>query len=103
MGDGEVDKQRCNSELLERKSTWFNTFSKTASAVADTIISMLKPYQAHVHTITADNGTSLSNMNVLQGNRIHTVHVQNENSNEYVPKGSDLSVVTAEALSAVSG
>ena len=57
VGDWEVDtvlgKQGSGAivGLLERKagSTWFNTFpAKTASAVADTIISMLKPYQAHV-------------------------------------------------------
>ena len=46
--------------LLERKSRLYLVQyvpSKTASAVADTIISMLKPYQAYVHTITADNGS----------------------------------------------
>ncbi len=65
MGDWEVDtvlgKQGSGAivSLLERKSRLYLVQyvpSKTASAVADTIISMLKPYQAHVHTITADNG-----------------------------------------------
>ena len=54
-------RQRCNSESVERKSrlSYLVQYvpSKTASAVADTIIGVLKPYQAHVHTITADNGS----------------------------------------------
>ncbi|TNI31798.1 IS30 family transposase, partial [Aeromonas veronii] len=89
--------------------------SKTASAVADTIISMLKPYQAHVHTITADNGSEFVEHERVAAEleaQVYFAHPysawergQNENSNgllrQYVPKGSDLSVVTAEALSAV--
>ena len=67
---------------MEAGSTWFNTFpSKTASAVAGTIIGMLKPYQAHVHTITADNGSEFVEHEHLQQSwkrrctlRIHTVH-----------------------------
>ena len=63
---GKVDTVRVKQgsgaivSLLERKSRLYLVQyvpSKTASAVADTIISMLKPYQAHVHTITADNGS----------------------------------------------
>ena len=89
--------------------------SKTASAVADTIISMLKPYQAHVHTITTEPMVaSLSEHERVAAEleaRNYFAHPaqcmergQNENSNglrQYVPKGSDLSVETAEALSAV--
>ena len=37
--------------LFPVNAIWVNSY------VADTIISMLKPYQAHVHTITADNGS----------------------------------------------
>ncbi|HAS3439142.1 TPA: IS30-like element ISAeca1 family transposase [Vibrio cholerae] len=104
--------------LLERKSRLYLVQyvpSKTASAVADTIISMLKPYQAHVHTITADNGSEFVEHERVAAEleaQVYFAHPysawergQNENSNgllrQYVPKGSDLSVVTAEALSAV--
>ena len=120
VGDWEVDtvlgKQGSGAivSLLERKSRLYLVQyvpSKTASAVADTIISMLKPYQAHVHTITADNGSEFVEHERVAAEleaQVYFAHPysawergQNENSNgllrQYVPKGSDLSVVTAEA------
>ncbi|SIQ40209.1 Transposase and inactivated derivatives, IS30 family [Aeromonas sp. RU39B] len=124
VGDWEVDtmlgKQGSGAiaSLLECKSRLYLVQyvpSKTASAVADTIISMLKPYKAHVHTITADNGSEFVEHERVAAEleaQVYFAHPysalergQNENSNglqrQYVPKGSDLSVVTAEVLSAV--
>ncbi|ROQ25786.1 IS30 family transposase [Gallaecimonas pentaromativorans] len=66
FGDWEVDtvlgKQGSGAlgTLAERKSRFYlvrKVKTKEASEVSEAIIDMLKPYQAHVHTITADNGS----------------------------------------------
>ena len=90
VGDWEVDtvlgKQGSGAivSLLERKSRLYLVQyvpSKTASAVADTIISMLKPTRHMSIPSQLTMVASLSNMNVLQQSwkrrctlRIHTVH-----------------------------
>ena len=123
LGDWEVDtvlgKQGSGAivSLVERKTRLYLVRyvpGKTASAVADAVISMLKPYKAHVHTITADNGSEFvehERVAAALEAQVYFAHPycswergQNENSNgllrQYVPKGSDLSLVTVEALSA---
>lgn len=88
--------------------------AKTATAVADAIISLLEPYKAHVHSITADNGSEFVEHERIAAAleaKFYFAHPYsswerglNENSNgllrQYVPKGSDLSQLTPEALSA---
>ena len=123
VGDWEVDtvqgKQGSGAivSLVERKSRLYLVRyvpNKTARAVADEIIDMLTPYKKHVHTITADNGSEFvehERISAALEAQVYFAHPycswergQNENSNgllrQYVPKGSDLSQVTREALSA---
>ncbi len=123
VGDWEVDtvqgKQGSGAivSLLERKSRLYLVRyvpNKTASVVADAVIDMLTPYKEQVHTITADNGSEFvdhERVSAALEAQVYFAHPycawergQNENSNgllrQYVPKGSDLSQVTPEALSA---
>lgn len=123
VGDWEVDtvqgKQGSGAivSLLERKSRLYLVRyvpNKTASVVADAVIDMLTPYKEQVHTITADNGSEFvdhERVSAALKAQVYFAHPycawergQNENSNgllrQYVPKGSDLSQVTPEALSA---
>lgn len=103
--------------LAERKSRLYLVQyvpAKTATAVADAIISLLEPYKAHVHSITADNGSEFVEHERIAAAleaKFYFAHPYsswerglNENSNgllrQYVPKGSDLSQLTPEALSA---
>lgn len=44
------------NERRSRLSLIAQVVSKEASVVADALISLLKPYAAHVHTLTTDNG-----------------------------------------------
>lgn len=123
LGDWEADtvqsKQGTGAIVsqVERKSRLYLVQyvpGKTASAVADAIIDMLSPYKTHVHTITADNGSEFvehERVSAALEAQVYFAHPycswergQNENSNgllrQYVPKGSDLSLVTAEMLAA---
>ncbi len=123
LGDWEVDtvlgKQGSGAivTLAERKSRLYLVQyvpAKTATAVADAIISLLEPYKAHVHSITADNGSEFVEHERIAAAleaKFYFAHPYsswerglNENSNgllrQYVPKGSDLSQLTPEALSA---
>lgn len=103
--------------LAERKSRLYLVQyvpAKTATAVADAIIRILEPYKTHVHTITADNGSEfVEHERVAEAleAKVYFAHPYcswerglNENSNgllrQYVPKGSDLSLVSPQALSA---
>jgi len=121
LGDWEVDtvlgKQGSGAivSLAERKSRLYLVQyvpAKTATAVGDAIIRMLEPYKAHVHTITADNGSEFvehERVAAALEAKVFFAHPYcswerglNENSNgllrQYVPKGSDLSLVSPQAL-----
>lgn len=123
VGDWEVDTVQGTQgsgaivSLLERKSRLYLVRyapNKTASVVADAVIDMLTPYKEQVHTITAENGSEFvdhERVSAALEAQVYFAHPycawergQNENSNgllrQYVPKGSDLSQVTPEALSA---
>ena len=123
LGDWEVDtvsgKQGSGAivTLAERKSRLYLVQyvpAKTAAAVADAIICMLEPYKAHVHTITADNGSEFvehERVAKVLNAQFYFAHPYsawerglNENSNgllrQYVPKGSDLSQLSPDELSA---
>jgi IS30 family transposase len=95
--------------LVERKSRFYLIRyipNKTASAVADIIISMLTSYKQPVHTITTDNESEFveqERVSAALATQTYVSHPycswergQNENSNgllrQYVPKGSDLSL-----------
>jgi IS30 family transposase len=119
FGDWEADtvlgKQGtgCLVTLAERKSRNYlvcKVPSKEADVVAEAIISMLKPYKDHVHTITFDNGGEFAAhekiAKALEAD-MYFAHPYsswerglNENFNgllrQYIPKGTDLRKVTAE-------
>jgi len=122
LGDWEVDTvlgklgSGAIVTLAERKSRLYlvqYVLAKTATAVADAIINLLASYKAHVHTITADNrsefvdhervAAALETQFYFAHPYSSWEHGLNENSNgllrQYVPKGSDLSRVTPDALS----
>jgi len=107
---------RRNTHLAERKSRLYlvQYVPPKTAAVGDAIIRMLEPYKAHVHTITADNGSEFVEHERVAAALDATMYFAhpycswerglNENSNglmrQYVPKGSDLSLVSPEALPA---
>jgi IS30 family transposase len=99
--------------LAERKSRLYlvrKVAAKRASDVRDAIIDMLKPYAAHVHTITADNGSEFVEHKAIAkalGAEFYFAHPYsswerglNENFNgllrQYIPKGTDLRMITGE-------
>ena len=113
FGDWEVDtvlgKHRSGAmvTLLERKSRFYlvkKVASKSAKDVTQGVIDLLRPYKAHVHTITADNGREFSAHREIAeqlDTKVYFAHPYsawergaNENANgllrQYVPKGTDL-------------
>ncbi|ROQ21974.1 IS30 family transposase [Gallaecimonas pentaromativorans] len=119
FGDWEVDtvlgKQGSGAlvTLAERKSRFYlvrKVKTKEASEVSEAIIDMLKPYQAHVHTITADNGSEFVEHKAIAkalAADFYFAHPYspwerglNENFNgllrQYIPKGTDLCTVSTE-------
>ena len=103
--------------LAERKSRFYlvrRVNAKSATDVRDAMIDMLKPYAAHVHTITADNGSEFVEHETIAkalGADFYFAHPYsswerglNENFNgllrQYIPKGTDLQTVTDEDVRA---
>jgi IS30 family transposase len=97
--------------LAERKSKLFlvrKVPDKTAESVTKAVINMLKPYQRHVLTITADNGTEFAHHKRIEkalSAKVYFAHPYsawerglNENFNgllrQYIPKGTDLRQVS---------
>ena len=101
--------------IVERKTRFFlakKVIAKSAKAVEEATIELLKPFASLVHTITADNGTEFANHKAISealGCSIYFAHPYyswergaNENSNgllrQYIPKGKDLREVTDEQV-----
>lgn len=99
--------------LAERKSRLYlvrRVDAKRATDVRDAIIDMLKPYAAHVHTITADNGSEfVEHKAIAEALRAEFYFAHpysswerglNENFNgllrQFIPKGMDLRLITDE-------
>lgn len=99
--------------LAERKSRLYlvrKVEAKRATDVRDAIIDMLQPYAAHVHTITADNGSEFVEHKAIAealNTEVYFAHPYsswerglNENFNgllrQYIPKGTDLRTITDE-------
>jgi len=124
IGDWEADtiigagKRGAIVTLVERKSRFTllkQVARRTATAVEEAILDMLKPYQVSTHTITFDNGKEFANHQTiaqkLQAN-VFFAHPYsswergtNENTNglirQYFPKGSDFSSITEDQISFV--
>jgi len=124
IGDWEADtiigagKRGAIITLVERKSRFTllrHVTRRTAAAVQEAILDLLKPYQASTHTITFDNGKEFANHQTiareLQAN-VFFAHPYsswergtNENTNglirQYFPKGSDFSSITDDQISFV--
>lgn len=126
VGDWEADlvlgKQGTGAivTLAERKSRIYLTkkvFSKEALEVSDAIISLLSEYKDVCHTITFDNGREFSEhqriATALEADMYfaHPYSSQerglNENTNgllrQYIPKGTDLRLVSDEDLRSYQG
>jgi IS30 family transposase len=124
LGDWEADtiigagKQGAIVTLVERKSRLTllkQVTRRTAAAVEDAILDLLRPYQASTHTITFDNGKEFTNhqsiAQKLQANMFFAHPYSswergtNENTNglirQYFPKGSDFSSITDDQISFV--
>lgn len=124
LGDWEADtiigagKQGAIVTLVDRKSrlTLLKRIARrTAAAVEDAILELLKPYQGNTHTITCDNGKEFANhqriAKILQV-KVFFAHPYsswergtNENTNglirQYFPKGLDFSSITDDQISFV--
>lgn len=124
LGDWEADtiigagKQGAIVTLVERKSRFTllqQVTRRTAAAVEDAILELLRPYQASTHTITFDNGKEFANHQSialeLQANMFFAHPYSswergtNENTNglirQYFPKGLDFSSITDDQISFV--
>lgn len=124
IGDWEADtiigagKQGAIVTLVERKSRFTllkQVARRTAAAVEEAILELLRPYQAVTHTITFDNGKEFTNhqtiAHLLQANMFFAHPYSswergtNENTNglirQYFPKGSDFSSITDDQISFV--
>ena len=124
LGDWEADtiigagKRGAIVTLVDRKSRFTllkQVARRTAAAVEDAILELLKPYQAHTHTITCDNGKEFANHQSLAEKlkaNVFFAHPYsswergtNENTNglirQYFPKGSDFSSITDHQISFV--
>ena len=126
LGDWEIDTVIGNGhqgalvtivERATRKVLCAQVASKTAAEVTKATIALLKPYQDHVHTITADNGKEFSGHEKIAkalDAEVYFAHPYsswerglNENSNgllrQYFPKGTNLKLVSqAEVTKAVN-
>jgi len=124
FGDWEADtiigagKQGAIVTLVERKSRFTllkQVVRRTAAAVEDAILELLRPYLAVTHTITFDNGKEFANhqaiAQILQAD-MYFAHTYaswergtNENTNglirQYFPKGLDFSSITDDQISFV--
>lgn len=119
LGDWEIDtvlgKQGTGAlvTIAERKSRFYlvkKVKAKTAEAVRDATIELLRPYADVVHTITADNGSEFVEHKAIAealGAKVYFAHPYsswerglNENFNgllrQYIPKGTDLRQVSDE-------
>ena len=124
LGDWEADtiigagKQGAIVTLVDRKSrlTLLKQVSRrTAAAVEQAILELLRPFQESTHTITCDNGKEFAaHLRIAQKLQasIFFAHPYsswergtNENTNglirQYFPKGSDFSAITDDQISFV--
>jgi len=124
IGDWEADtiigagKQGAIVTLVERMSRFTllkQVTRRTAAAVEDAILELLRPYQTVTLTITFDNGKEFANHQTiahkLQANAFFAhpyaswERGTNENTNglirQYFPKGSDFSSITDDQISFV--
>jgi IS30 family transposase len=122
LGDWEADtiigtgKQSAIVTLVDRKSRLTllkKVTRRTAAAVEDAILELLRPYQANTHTITCDNGKEFANHQSIAQKlpaNVYFAHPYsswergtNENTNglirQYLPKGSDFSSITDDQIS----
>ena len=124
LGDWEADtiigagKRGAIVTLVERKSRFTllkQVTRRTAAAVEEAILDLLRPFPTSTHTITFDNGKEFSNHQTiareLQANMFFAHPYSswergtNENTNglirQYFPKGSDFSTITDDQISFV--
>ena len=124
LGDWEADtiigagKQGAIVTLVERKSRLTllkQVTRRTAAAVEEAILDLLRPYQASTHTITFDNGKEFTNHQTIAHKLQADVFFAhpysswergtNENTNglirQYFPKGSDFSSISDDQISFV--
>ena len=124
IGDWEADtiigagKQGVIVTLVDRKSRFTllqQVARRTAAAVEDAILDMLRPYQSVTHTITFDNGKEFAHHQALahklQANMFFAhpyaswERGTNENTNglirQYFPKGSNFLSITNDQISFV--
>jgi IS30 family transposase len=124
IGDWEGDtiigagRQGAIVTLVERKSRFTllkQVANRTAAAVEEAILDLLRPYQAATHTITFDNGKEFANHQSIAKKlqaEVYFAHPYaswergtNENTNglirQYVPKGSDFSSLSVDLISFV--
>ena len=124
IGDWEADtiigtgKRGAIVTLVERRSRFTllkQVARRTASAVEEAILDLLRPYHAVTHTITCDNGKEFAYHQTIAQKlqtKVYFAHPYaswergtNENTNgllrQYFPKGSDLSSITDDQISFV--
>ena len=124
LGDWEADtiigagKRGAIVTLVDRKSRFTllkQVSRRTASAVEEAILDLLKPYQASTHTITCDNGKEFANHQSIAKKLQACVFFAhpysswergtNENTNglirQYFPKGMDFSAITDDRITFV--
>ena len=124
MGDWEIDlvvgrkQHSALVTLVERRSRYTvigKVTTKQADEVAGETMDRLRPYQAHTHTITADNGKEFAaHQRIGQALKAqvyfaHPYHSWerglNENTNglirQYFPKGTDFEPVSQAAIQQV--
>ena len=124
LGDWEADtiigagKRGAIVTLVDRKSRFAllkQVSRRTAEAVENAILDLLKPYQSATHTITCDNGKEFANHQSLAEKlqaKIFFAHPYsswergtNENTNglirQYFPKGMDFSSITDDQIAFV--
>ena len=124
LGDWEADtiigagKRGAIVTLVDRKSRLTllkQVTRRTAAAVEEAILDLLRPYQASTHTITFDNGKEFANHQTIAQKlqaKVFFAHPYsswergtNENTNglirQYFPKGSDFSSITDDQVSFV--
>ena len=124
LGDWEVDtilgkgRRQAIVTLTERKSRLAligKVERRTAQAVREAIIGLLKPCEAHVHTLTADNGKEFANHQEISQKLnadfffAHPYAAWERGSNEnmngllrqYFPKGRDFGTISEEEIRAV--
>lgn len=121
VGDWEADTligRRQNQALvsLTERKTGVALIQKverrTARAVREAIIQLLKPYKAKVHTLTSDNGKEFAEHETIAKELeadFYFAHAYsswergtNENTNglirQYFPKGSDITTITQDEI-----